>query len=341
MSEAVRVGDLTAHGVPLQGSGSPDVSIGGQKAWRAMPEGAGDGLDEASNDTKAIMDVKPTPATAFAPPSVIPKAVKIETTMMKVAAQVEKALGRPGASAGVTAGFATLKTTTITLTAAYTAAAAVPGGEPGARVAFTMGYQQALSAAMGAAVSSLAGDWDMHSCPQATPAAHGPGFVIKACKTIFINKRPAVVKGHKVVEAAGGSAPVNIGCGTVFFGDKAPGSSGSGSSSNQESQKTQGSGPASGSAGQKQNASSKGTGSSATKPTNSSGTEEKEPVSLEFEVLDDEGLPRKGAVVCLLNGECVVATKTVPASGIVVFENLNDGDEYTVQVDDDPEGFHV
>jgi uncharacterized Zn-binding protein involved in type VI secretion len=193
MPEAVRVGDLTAHSAPLQGTGSPDVFIGGQKAWRAMPEGAGDGLDEASKDTKAIMDVKPTPATAFAPPTVIPKAAKIEATMMKVAAQVEKALGMCGPSGGVTAAFTTLKATTITLTTAYTSAAAAPGGEPGARVAFTMGYQQALSTAMGAAVSALAGPWDTHTCPQATPAAHGPGIVIKACKTIFINGLPAVV----------------------------------------------------------------------------------------------------------------------------------------------------
>jgi hypothetical protein len=179
MPEAVRVGDLTAHSAPLQGTGSPDVFIGGQKAWRAMPEGAGDGLDEASKDTKAIMDVKPTPATAFAPPTVIPKAAKIEATMMKVAAQVEKALGMCGPSGGVTAAFTTLKATTITLTTAYTSAAAAPGGEPGARVAFTMGYQQALSTAMGAAVSAMAGPWDTHTCPQATPAAHGPGIVIK------------------------------------------------------------------------------------------------------------------------------------------------------------------
>ena len=64
-------------------------------------------------------------------------------------------------------------------------------------------------------------------------------------------------------------------------------------------------------------------------------------VSLEFEVLDDEGAPHLGAVVSLLDGDNVVATGTVPASGIVVFENLVDGEDYTVQVDDDPETSHV
>jgi hypothetical protein len=48
MPEAVRVGDLTDHSMPIQGSGSPDVFIGGQKAWRGLPEGVGEGLDTAS-----------------------------------------------------------------------------------------------------------------------------------------------------------------------------------------------------------------------------------------------------------------------------------------------------
>jgi uncharacterized Zn-binding protein involved in type VI secretion len=235
MPEAIRVGDLTEHGFPLQGAGSPDVLIGGQPAWRGMPEGAGDGLDEASKDTKAIMDVLPTPAQAFAPPVVVPKAAKIEATMMKVAAQVEAALKMCGPSGGVTAAFAPLKAATITLTAAYTSGAAVPGGEPAARVAFTMGYQLALSSAMGAAVAAMAGPWDMHTCPQAAPAPHGPGLVIKACKTVFINGLPAVVKGNQVIEAAGGPAGVKIGCGTVIIGDIAPASSSASSSSAAES----------------------------------------------------------------------------------------------------------
>jgi uncharacterized Zn-binding protein involved in type VI secretion len=35
MPPGVRVGDMTAHGSPLSGSGSPDVLIGGLPAWRA------------------------------------------------------------------------------------------------------------------------------------------------------------------------------------------------------------------------------------------------------------------------------------------------------------------
>jgi len=36
MPAAARVGDLTSHGTPLAGTGSVDVLIGGQPAWRAV-----------------------------------------------------------------------------------------------------------------------------------------------------------------------------------------------------------------------------------------------------------------------------------------------------------------
>jgi hypothetical protein len=221
--------------MPLQGAGSPDVLIGNMKAWRAMPDGVGAGLEEASQDAKAVMDVRPTPAEAFAPPAVIPKAAKIEITMTKVAGQVEAELKTPGASAAVATAFATLKVTTATLTAAYTAAAAAPGGEPGARVAFTTGYQIALSAAMSSAVSAMAGPWDMHACAQSTPAPHGPGMVMQGCKTVFINNLPAVMKGQKVQEAAGGPTGVVMGCDTVIIGDRAPGGSETSAKSGSES----------------------------------------------------------------------------------------------------------
>ena len=36
MPPAARVGDLTSHGTPLTGTGSPNVFIGGLPAWRAL-----------------------------------------------------------------------------------------------------------------------------------------------------------------------------------------------------------------------------------------------------------------------------------------------------------------
>ena len=38
MPSAARVGDVTAHGTPLSGAGSPDVLIGGMPAWRATAD---------------------------------------------------------------------------------------------------------------------------------------------------------------------------------------------------------------------------------------------------------------------------------------------------------------
>ena len=67
MAKAVHVGNQTEHGVPLTGSGSPNVFINGKPAWRAIPTGVGDGLEEASKAIKQIMD-KPL----LAPPDVAP-----------------------------------------------------------------------------------------------------------------------------------------------------------------------------------------------------------------------------------------------------------------------------
>ena len=38
MPPAARVGDLTSHGTPLTGMGSPDVFIGNLPAWRALTD---------------------------------------------------------------------------------------------------------------------------------------------------------------------------------------------------------------------------------------------------------------------------------------------------------------
>lgn len=216
MPQAVRVGDLTAHGMPLQGSGSPDLLIANQKAWRAMPDGAGKGLDEASNAVKQLMN-KPV----LRPPDVLPRLPEIASKMGAVAGQAGAA-GATRASA-VPSTFASLTTTTTALVATYTTAAAVPGGEPAAARAFTVAFQAALAQTMDAAVKALAGSWDMDTCAEISPAGpHGAGLVIKGCKTVFINNLPAVTKGQQVIEAAGGPVSIEVGCASVEIGDKAP-----------------------------------------------------------------------------------------------------------------------
>ena len=45
MSEAVRVGDLTNHSMPIKGSGSPDVLIGGSIVNRRPSDSKDDAID--------------------------------------------------------------------------------------------------------------------------------------------------------------------------------------------------------------------------------------------------------------------------------------------------------
>jgi uncharacterized Zn-binding protein involved in type VI secretion len=226
MSKAVRVGDTTAHGQALNGSGSPDVFIGNQKAWRAMPPGAGTGLDEVSKSVKEIMD-KPMP---FTPIEVTPQLTPITGQLIKVAGQAEAA-GAKGASTGVGQALVKFEITFAAISATYTSAMTTPG-EPAARLKFTMDFKKALGEAMDASVKAIAGPWDMHSCPATIPppAPHGSGVVIKGCQTVFINGLPAVNLDHLVIEGAGGPTKVQIGCSNVFIGDQAPASGGSGSS---------------------------------------------------------------------------------------------------------------
>lgn len=216
MPDAVRVGDLTAHSMPLQGSGSSDVLIANQKAWRAMPDGAGKGLDDASKAVEQLID-KPV----LRPPDVVTKLPEIASKMGAVAAQAGPA-GATGAS-GVPSAFVSLTSTSTALVATYTAAAAVPGGEPAAAQAFTRAFQAALAQTMDAAVKALAGPWDMDTCAQPSPAGpHGAGLVIEGCNTVFINNLPAVMKGQQVIEASGGPASIEGGCASVEIGDEAP-----------------------------------------------------------------------------------------------------------------------
>jgi uncharacterized Zn-binding protein involved in type VI secretion len=251
--------------------------IGNMKAWRAMPAGVGAGLEEASKETKAIMDVVPDPVNAFILMKVQPKEAKIKMAMEKVAGQVESATKTPGASAAVKTAFLTLKATGTALDVAYQSAskAPAPGAEPAARIAFTIGYQKALAAAMSASVASMAGPWDMHACAAPGPNPHGPGFVMKGCTTVFINKLPAVMHGQEVMEAAGGPNSINVGCDTVFIGDTPPAAASS--ADGKASKKDKKSGGA-----RKGSAAGKGTGA---QPDPEAGVEEK---IIELHVRDPE-----------------------------------------------------
>ena len=215
MPPAARTNDLTSHGPPLNpGPGSPDVLIGFLPAWRAIPAGMGAGIESASDTMNNLM-TSPSldPATTPAKLSQVFAALSQDTG-------TAASKGAPGAPAATSSSQATLMTANVALTATYTAAAAVPGGEPAARTAYTLAVQAAAAAAMSAAMSAMAGMADMHICPIPVPIPpHGPGFVTKGSKSVFINKLPACREGDKVFEAAGGSDPIALGCQTVLIGD--------------------------------------------------------------------------------------------------------------------------
>ncbi len=215
MPDAARVADSTAHGTPLApGPGSLDVMIGYMPAWRALPSGMGAGIEKAADTMKDFM------GSASLTPAQTPS--KLADVFAAMGQDAGKAAGEgaPGAPAGTAAGATASITANVALTTAYTAAAAVPGGEPAARTAYTEGIKAAAAAAAISAMSAMAGVSDMHICPIPCPIPpHGPGFVTKGSKSVFINGLPAARKGDKVFEACGGSDPIQVGCPTVLIGD--------------------------------------------------------------------------------------------------------------------------
>ena len=215
MPEAARVADATQHGPPLApGPGSPDVKIGYMPAWRAVPKGMGAGIESASNAMKDFM------AEATLSPASTPSKLSEAFTALSQDTGTAASKGAPGAPGAAAAAQATLMTANAALTVVHTAASAVPGGKPAADAAYTLGIKAAAAAAMSAAMSAMAGMADMHVCPIPVPVPpHGPGFVTKGSKSVFINKLPACRKDDKVFEAAGGSDPIAMGCPTVLIGD--------------------------------------------------------------------------------------------------------------------------
>jgi uncharacterized membrane protein YgcG len=197
--------------------------IGFMPAWRAIPAGMGAGIESACDTMNNLM-TSPSldPATTPAKLSQVFAALSQDTG-------TAASKGAPGAPAATSSSQATLMTANVALTATYTAAAAVPGGEPAARTAYTLAVQAAAAAAMSAAMSAMAGMADMHICPIPVPIPpHGPGFVTKGSKSVFINNLPACRQGDKVFEAAGGSDPIALGCQTVLIGDQGGGGGGAG-----------------------------------------------------------------------------------------------------------------
>src|SRR5437588_6072716 len=135
MPNAARTNDPTAHGPPLNpGPGSPDVDIGNQPAWRALPSGAGGAVEALSNTMNSFLS-----EPVLNPASAGPKLPQIVQGMTEAAAQAAAdaaslATSNPAAVAAAAQAAvqaatqtATLATTTTTLTTAWTSASAAPG----------------------------------------------------------------------------------------------------------------------------------------------------------------------------------------------------------------------
>ncbi|MFH1109174.1 MAG: PAAR domain-containing protein [Planctomycetota bacterium] len=197
--------------------------IGFMPAWRAIPAGMGAGIESACDTMNNLM------TSPSLDPATTPAKLSQVFAALSQDAGTAASKGAPGAPAATSSSQATLMTANVALTATYTAAAAVPGGEPAARTAYTEGIKAAAAAAMSAAMSAMAGMADMHICPIPVPIPpHGPGFVTKGSKNVFINNLPACRQGDKVLEAAGGSDPIAMGCQTVLIGDSGGGGGGAG-----------------------------------------------------------------------------------------------------------------
>lgn len=214
MPPAARVSDTTGHGVPLSpGPGCPTVLIGGLPAWRALPAGVGGAIQAVSNAMFSFMALPvQTPVNATV------QLAQIQSGLVQ-AASAAAAQGNPAGVATASSAVGTLVAANVALTTTWTAASVIPGGQPAANIAYTEGIKAAAATAAASVFSSVAGMTDSHICPVPCPIPpHGPGMVTMGSQTVMIAGLPAARQGDQVFEAAGGPAPIAMGCLTVIIG---------------------------------------------------------------------------------------------------------------------------
>jgi len=108
----------------------------------------------------------------------------------------------------------------ITIQAAESATKAA-AGTPGAPAAFAaeQATKASVLASMSSMISSAAGGADIHMCVTPLPVPpRGPGVVINASPTVMIGNLPAARQGNTILEAAGPSNSIAMGCTTVMIG---------------------------------------------------------------------------------------------------------------------------
>jgi hypothetical protein len=108
----------------------------------------------------------------------------------------------------------------ITIQAAEAATKAA-AGTPGAPAAYAaeQATKAAVLASMSSAITGASCGADIHACVTPLPVPpHGPGVVINGSPTVLIDNLPAARQGDTILEAAGPSNSITMGCTTVIIG---------------------------------------------------------------------------------------------------------------------------
>jgi uncharacterized Zn-binding protein involved in type VI secretion len=101
------------------------------------------------------------------------------------------------------------------------AATAAAAGTPGAPAAYAAEQTTKASvlASMSSMISGASAGADIHVCATPLPVPpHGPGVVINGSATVMIDNLPAARQGDTILEAAGPSNCIAMGCTNVIIG---------------------------------------------------------------------------------------------------------------------------
>ncbi len=126
--------------------------------------------------------------------------------------------GMPLAAVAALSAAKQMADTAIQTAEAATVAAAGTPGAPAASAA-EQATKAAMLASMSSAISGASAGADIHLCVTPLPVPpHGPGVAISGSATVFIDNLPAARQGDTILEAAGPSNSISMGCPTVIIG---------------------------------------------------------------------------------------------------------------------------
>lgn len=101
------------------------------------------------------------------------------------------------------------------------AATAAAAGTPGAPAAYAaeQATKASVLASMSSAITSASAGADIHACVTPLPVPpHGPGVDITGSATVMIDNLPAGRQNDTILEAAGPTNKITMGCPTVIIG---------------------------------------------------------------------------------------------------------------------------